>query len=85
MPIPALIVPESIVMVPIPIARPFAIVVIEPVVIVVIPIGVLVTVLIVVIPIVPILRVSQSYAKKKTDHQCCSGSKPASTLHENLL
>jgi len=66
MPIPTLIVPKSIVMIPVPIACGLAIVVVEPVVIVMIPIlrTSIAIILIVMVPIILILRLSQRYAKK---------------------
>jgi hypothetical protein len=87
MPVPAFIVPESVVMIAVPIAGLLAIVVVEAVMVVMIPIIVVVPVLItliVMVPIVLILRLNQRYAKKQSDKQCCGGSKPASNVHEIL-
>ncbi len=93
MPVPAFIVPESVVMISIPIAGLLAIVVVEAVMVVMIPVVVMIPIIVVVpvlitlivmVPIVLILRLSQRYAKKQSDKQCCGGSKPASNVHEIL-
>ena len=66
MPIPTLIVPQSIAMIPVPIACGLAITVVEPVVIVMIPIlrTSIAIIPIVMVSIILILRLSQRYAKK---------------------
>jgi hypothetical protein len=71
MPIPTLIVPKSVVMIPVPIACGLAIMVVKPVVIVMIPIMMIpilriltAIILIVMVPTILILRLSQRYAQK---------------------
>jgi hypothetical protein len=65
-PIPALVVPKSVVMIAVPIACDLAIMIVEPVVIVMIPIlrTLIATILIVMAPAILILPVSRRYAKK---------------------
>ena len=90
-PIPTLILPKSIGMIPVPIARSLTIAIIEPIMIVMIPIlmvpilrALVAIILIMMVPIVLILRLSQRYAKKQSDKQCCTASEPASNIHETL-
>jgi hypothetical protein len=66
MPIPALIVPKSIAMIPVPIACVLAIMVVEPVTIAMIPIlrTSIAIIPILMVSIILILRMSQRYAKK---------------------